>query len=178
MAFYAANVAGRVTATCLFFIKCYITRKGRSDTLKISIQIEPTQKDTEISITCNQLTPEIEKIIATLRILNQQMLVTKNDEAFILDVSKIIYVEAVERKTFVYTKEEYYESKLKLYEMEERLMECGFFRVSKSCLVQIRNIKSLKNDLNRKLRITLESGEQIMVSRQYADDIKRRLGVL
>lgn len=146
--------------------------------MKISIQIEPTQKDTEISITCNQLTPEIEKIIATLRILNQQMLVTKNDEAFILDVSKIIYVEAVERKTFVYTKEEYYESKLKLYEMEERLMECGFFRVSKSCLVQIRNIKSLKNDLNRKLRITLESGEQIMVSRQYADDIKRRLGVL
>lgn len=146
--------------------------------MKISIQIEPTQKDTEIAITCNQLTPEIEKIIATLRILNQQMLVTKNDEAFIIDVSKIIYVEAVERKTFVYTRDDYYESKLKLYEMEERLMECGFFRVSKSCLVQIRNIKSLKNDINRKLRITLESGEQIMVSRQYADDIKRRLGVL
>lgn len=146
--------------------------------MKISIQIEPMQKDTEIAITCNQLTPEIEKMIATLRILNQQMLVTKGDEVILLDVAKIIYVEAVERKTFVYTKENYYESKLKLYEMEERLMECGFFRVSKSCLVQIRNIKSLKNDINRKLRLTLESGEQIMVSRQYADDIKRRLGVL
>lgn len=146
--------------------------------MKISIQIEPMQKDTEIAITCNQLTPEIEKMIATLRILNQQMLVTKGDEVILLDVTKIIYVEAVERKTFVYTKENYYESKLKLYEMEERLMECGFFRVSKSCLVQIRNIKSLKNDINRKLRLTLESGEQIMVSRQYADDIKRRLGVL
>lgn len=146
--------------------------------MKISIQIEPMQKDTEIAITCNQLTPEIEKMIATLRILNQQMLVTKGDEVILLDVAKIIYVEAVERKMFVYTKENYYESKLKLYEMEERLMECGFFRVSKSCLVQIRNIKSLKNDINRKLRLTLESGEQIMVSRQYADDIKRRLGVL
>lgn len=146
--------------------------------MKISIQIEPMQKDTEIAITCNQLTPEIEKMIATLRILNQQMLVTKGDEVILLDVAKIIYVEAVERKTFVYTKENYYESKLKLYEMEERLMECGFFRVSKSCLVQIRNIKLLKNDINRKLRLTLESGEQIMVSRQYADDIKRRLGVL
>lgn len=146
--------------------------------MKISIQIEPMQKDTEIAITCNQLTPEIEKMVATLRILNQQMLVTKGDEVILLDVAKIIYVEAVERKTFVYTKENYYESKLKLYEMEERLMECGFFRVSKSCLVQIRNIKSLKNDINRKLRLTLESGEQIMVSRQYADDIKRRLGVL
>ena len=95
----------------------------------------------------------------------------------LIDVSKIIYVEAMERKTFVYTQNDYYESKLKLYEMEERLVECGFFRVSKSCLVHLRYIKSLKNDIDRKLRLTLESGEQIMVSRQYADEIKRRLGV-
>ena len=104
-------------------------------------------QDTEIQISCNQLTPEIEKILATLRILNQQLMVTKNEETHLLDVSKIIYIEAVERKTFVYTKEEYYESKLKLYEMEERLIACGFVRISKSNLVQLRMIKSLKNDL-------------------------------
>ena len=135
-------------------------------------------QDTEIQISCNQLTPEIEKIIATLRILNQQLMVTKNEETYLLDVSKIIYIEAVERKTFVYTKDEYYESKLKLYEMEERLLACGFFRISKSNLVQLRMIKSLKNDLDRKLRLTLENGEQIMVSRQYAEELKRRLGVI
>ena len=105
------------------------------------------------------------------------MMVTKQEETYILDVSKIIYIEAMERKTFVYTKDEYYESKLKLYEMEERLMQCGFFRVSKSCLVQLHNIKSIKNDIDRKLRLTLESGEQIMVSRQYAEEIKKRLGL-
>jgi DNA-binding LytR/AlgR family response regulator len=135
-------------------------------------------QDTEIQISCNQLTPEIEKILATLRILNQQLMVTKNEETHLLDVSKIIYIEAVERKTFVYTKDEYYESKLKLYEMEERLLACGFFRISKSNLVQLRMIKSLKNDLDRKLRLTLENGEQIMVSRQYAEELKRRLGVI
>lgn len=161
--------------------ECWRTHKWimeRMDILKIGINIEPGVQDTEITIACNQLTPEIEKIIATLRILNQQLMVTKEDETFILDVVEIIYVEAVDRKTFVYTKTDVYESKLKLYEMEERLMECGFFRVSKSCLVQLRNIKSLKNDINRKLRLTMESGEQIMVSRQYADEIKRRLGVM
>ena len=145
--------------------------------MKIAINIDPAVNDTEIQISCRQLTPEIEKILATLRILNQQMMVMKGDETYILDVTKIIYIEAMERKTFVYTQEDYYESKLKLYEMEERLMECGFFRVSKSCLVHLRYIKSLKNDVDRKLRLTLESGEQIMVSRQYADEIKRRLGV-
>ncbi len=145
--------------------------------MKIAINIDPAVNDTEIQISCGHLTPEIEKILATLRILNQQLMVTKGDETYILDVTKIIYIEAMERKTFVYTQEDYYESKLKLYEMEERLVECGFFRVSKSCLVHLRYIKSLKNDVDRKLRLTLESGEQIMVSRQYADEIKRRLGV-
>ena len=146
--------------------------------MKISINIDTSMQDTEIQISCNQLTPEIEKILATLRILNQQLMVTKNEETYLLDVSKIIYIEAVERKTFVYTKDEYYESKLKLYEMEERLLACGFFRISKSNLVQLRMIKSLKNDLDRKLRLTLENGEQIMVSRQYAEELKRRLGVI
>ena len=145
--------------------------------MKITINVNPEIQDTDISITCNQLSTEIERILATLRILNQQLMVTKDGETHILDVSEIIYVEAIDRKTFVYTTTELYESKLKLYEMEERLVECGFFRVSKSCLVHLKYIKSLKNDIDRKLRLTLESGEQIMVSRQYADEIKRRLGL-
>ncbi len=146
--------------------------------MKISINIQPGTPDTEIQISCKRLTPEIEQILATLRILNQQLMVIKDEETHILDVTKIIYIEAVERKTFVYTEEDCYESRLKLYEMEERLMEYGFFRISKSCLVHLRYIKSLKNDINRKIRLTLENGEQIMVSRQYAEEMKKQLGVM
>ena len=145
--------------------------------MKISIDIDPSKQDTEIHISCKSLTPEIEKIMATLRMINQQIMVEKEQETHILDVTKIMYVEAVERKTFVYTKEDCFESKLKLYEMEERLEESGFFRISKSCLVQLRRIKSLKNDMDRKIKLTLENGEHIIVSRQYAEDLKRRLGV-
>ncbi len=146
--------------------------------MKITIQIDEHMQDTEIAVTCNKLTPEIEKMLATLRMLDQQLMVTKEDENYLLDVAKIAYIEAVERKTFVYTEEDVYESKLKLYEMEERLCQSGFFRVSKNTLVHLRFIKSLKNDIARKLRLTLKSGEQIMVSRQYADEIKKRLGVM
>ena len=146
--------------------------------MKITIQVNENIQDTEIAVTCNKLTPEIEKMLATLRMLDQQLMVTKEDENYLLDVAKIAYIEAVDRKTFVYTAEDVYESKLKLYEMEERLCQSGFFRVSKNTLVHLRFIKSLKNDIARKLRLTLTSGEQIMVSRQYADEIKKRLGVI
>lgn len=145
--------------------------------MKISIQTDDYVKDTEIVITCNRLTPEIEKIMATLRILNQQLLVTKGDEAIILEVSQIIYIESVDRKTFVYTKDVVYESKLKLYEIEARLCESGFIRASKSCLIHLRHIKSLRTDIDRRIRVSFESGEQILVSRQYADELKNRLGV-
>ncbi len=145
--------------------------------MKISIDIDSTKQDTEILVSCKTLTPEIEKIIATLRMINQQIMVEKDQETFVLDVARIMFVEAVDRKTFVYTKTDCFESKLKLYEMEERLEESGFFRVSKSCLVQLRFIRSLKNDMDRKLKLTLENGEHLIVSRQYAEELKRKLGV-
>lgn len=91
--------------------------------MKISIDIDNTIQDTEIKVSCRTLTPEIEKIIATLRMINQQIMVEKDRETYVLDVAKIMYIEAVDRKTFVYTKEDCFESKLKLYEMEERLKD-------------------------------------------------------
>lgn len=146
--------------------------------MKIVINVDEKIDETEIHINCNRLTADIENVIATLRIINQQMPVIKEDENYLLDVNKISYIEALERKTFVYTENAIYESKLKLYEMEERLCRGDFFRVSKSCLVNLKFIQSLKKDVERKIRLTMKNGEQIMVSRQYADEIKQRLGVV
>lgn len=146
--------------------------------MKITIRTEAFLEETKVEIVCRELTQEVEELLATIRMMNQQITAEKDGEMHLVNAAKIVYIEAVERKTFVYTEEDVYESKLRLYEMEERLMNSGFLRISKSCLVQLKYIKSLKNDLNRKLRLTLESGEQIMVSRQYAEEIKKRLGVI
>jgi len=146
--------------------------------VKITIDIDNNNEETEINIKCKQITTDIENLIATLRIYNQQMLVIKNNENYLLDVNKISYIEVLERKTFVYTEDDIYESKLKLYEMEEKLCQSGFFRISKSCLVHLKYIKSIRNDVERKLRLTMKNDEQIIVSRQYADEIKKRLGVI
>lgn len=64
-----------------------------------------------------------------------------------------------------------FESKLKLYEMEEKLCGLGFFRISKSCLVNLKYIKTIRNDVERRIRITLKNGEHVIVSRQYAKGV-------
>ena len=145
--------------------------------MKIVIKIDENIAETEIQVSCKQLTEEVENMIATLRIMNEQMFVHKDQETYLLDVSRISYIESVERKSFVYTEDDVYESKLKLYEMEEKLCQLGFFRISKSCLLNLKFIRSIRNDVERRLRLTLSNGEQVLVSRQYAEEIKRRLGV-
>lgn len=145
--------------------------------MKIEIRVDSSVEETCISIACNRLTPELEKLISMVRIMEKQLVVTAGEETFILDVSAILYIEAVDRKTFVYTEDGIYESGLRLYELEEQLEEYGFFRASKSCLIQLHAIKSLKRDINRRIRVTVENGEMIIVSRQYVESLKRKLGI-
>ncbi|MCX4306886.1 MAG: LytTR family DNA-binding domain-containing protein [Acetatifactor sp.] len=145
--------------------------------MKIAIEIDEKYSDTEIRVGCRRLTPELEKMIAMLRMLEMQLTVEKDGVTYLLDVDKVLYVEAVERKTFVYTDEQVYESGLKLYELEQQLEDCGFFRASKSCLIYLKHIESLKADINRRIRVTMKNGEQIVVSRMYAEELRRRLGL-
>lgn len=145
--------------------------------MKISINIDPSLSDTEITVNCAAITAETESIIAALHMADNRLTVTKGGETHILDISKIAYIETVDRKTFVYTEKDCYESKLKLYEMDEQLCSGSFLRISKSCIVRLKYIRSLKAELDRRLRITLENGEQLIASRQYADELKKRLGV-
>ena len=146
--------------------------------MKIEINVDDKIEETCISISCKGLTPELQRMIAMMRILDKKLAAMRDGETFLLDVAEIIYVEAVDRKNFVYTKDGFYESGLRLYELEQQLEECGFCRVSKSCLVQLRAVRSLKSDINRRIRVTLDTGEVIIASRQYADEIKRRLGII
>lgn len=145
--------------------------------MKIEIDINEKYNDTEVLIRANKLDGDLERLVAMMRMVNMQIGVRKNDETYLLDTEKIFYIEAVERKTFVYTADEVYESDLKLYEIEQELLERDFFRISKQSIVNIRMIKSLKSDINRKIRITLRNDEQIVVSRMYSDELRRKLGL-
>lgn len=146
--------------------------------MKIEILVDEEAADLKISVTCRQLTPDVEKILAILRMMNHQLTAKKDSEIYLLDIAQIIYVESVDRKSFIYTAAEVYESDFRLYELEQQLGEYGFFRVSRSCLIHLQDIQSLKADINRKVRVTMSNGEQIIASRQYADELKKRLGVV
>ena len=71
-----------------------------------------------------------------------------------------------------------FDTALRLYEMEERLEGCDFLRVAKGCVVNFRRIASLRPEMNGRLVATMDNGEQVVISRQYAPDVRRKLGML
>ena len=145
--------------------------------MRIEIDIDERYTDTEVIVHARRLTRDVEKLVALLRMVNMQIGVRQGEETFLLDAERILYIETVDRRTFVYTEKETYESELKLYEIEQELLEHDFLRISKQTIVNIRAIKSLRADIDRKIRVTLKNGEQIVVSRMYSDELRRKLGL-
>ena len=145
--------------------------------MKINIDVDSKYEDICVDIHVPSLTPEVEKIISLMRMMDMQIAVKKCEETVLLDVGEILYIEAVERNTFIYTEKETYESSLKLYEFEQQLSEKDFIRISKQSILNLRKVKSLRSDINRKIRVTLVNDEQIIVSRMYSDELRNRLGV-
>ena len=145
--------------------------------MKIEIDVDDKYTDIGVRITAPTLTPEIERIVSLMRMMDLQIAVKKEDETILIDADQILYIEAVDRNTFVYTEGETYEADLKLYEFEQQLSERNFIRISKQSILNLRKVKSLKAELNRKIRVTLINGEQIIVSRMYSEELRKRLGV-
>lgn len=107
------------------------------------------------------LTRNIEKLVSMLRMMDMQLAVKKGEETVLIDTETILYIEAVDRKTFLYTQDDAYESDLKLFELEQELLEQNFIRISKQCIINLKMVKSLKADVNRKIRVTLQNGENL-----------------
>ena len=145
--------------------------------MKIHINQQDDIVETEITINCRNISPDIEKIISLLRVMDLKLTGTKDNQTYILDVAKILYIDTVDKKTFFYTKTEVYETTLKLYELEERLSINDFMRANKSCIINFNQIQSIKADLDGKLLVTVNNGEKLLISRQYATNFKVKLGV-
>lgn len=145
--------------------------------MKIIINENSGVEETEIVINCRHADEQILRICAGLRAFDKKVTGLIKEQTFLLNASDILYIETVDRKTFLYTDDKVFETPLKLYELEERLAGDDFIRATKSCVLNFEKIKSLRGDLGGRMLCTLENGETVAVSRQYAAVIKQKLGI-
>jgi len=146
--------------------------------MKITIKEDQTLQETEVIIHCHHTDEQILRLLSLLQTDNRKLTGSKNGNTFILETSKILYIDTVDKKSFFYTETDVYETPLKLYELEERLKGEDFFRASKSSIVNFRQIKSLRPEFGGRMILTLNNNEQLFVSRGYTAAIKQKLGLI
>ena len=145
--------------------------------MKITIQEKPDALEPEIAVICSKLTPELSNLISQIALFDHTIPGKIDGEVHFIPIKEVYYFEVMESKTFFYTKERTFETDLRLYQLEEKLANTAFARVSKSSIVNLKKIRSIRPDENSRLMATLLSNEKILVSRSYVPEIKKKLGV-
>ena len=143
--------------------------------MKITLNQDPSFAETEVIINCPRTDEDILRLVAMLRVYQKKLVGVKDGERHLLDVKDILYIDTADKKTFLYTEKAIYESALKLYELEDALRELDFLRAGRSAIVNFRKIKSIRPELGGRMLVTMDNGEQVYVSRQYAGELKEKL---
>ena len=92
-----------------------------------------------------------------------------------IPIAEILYFEADAEQVFAYTEKEIFQVRQRLYQVETLSSAAGIMRVSKSHLVNLRKIQSVRTALNSRLYAKMANGEEVLVSRKYAPIFKERL---
>ena len=128
-----------------------------------------------IEIGCHVRDGRINDIVRFVENLEGNISGTKGEKKYAIPVTEIFYIESVDNKVFLYTKDKVYETKQKIYEFESMLQEKYFLRVSKSMLLNLMKVEAIKPALNGRFSAVLRSGEQVIITRNYVPALKRAL---
>ena len=145
--------------------------------MKIIIEDVNPGEEEQVIIRCKKLDETVLKLISELKAGQKKLTGIKNGTITMIDSKNVYYFEVVDNKVFIYCKQNVYESKLKLYEIEENYDNTYFFRASKSIILNITKIKSITPAFSGRFEALLFNEEKIVISKQYVPELKKRLGL-
>jgi DNA-binding LytR/AlgR family response regulator len=145
--------------------------------MKIIIEEPDPGEEDRITIRCRDMNENLWKIISELKMGQKKIAGIKDGNITMIDPANVFYFEGVDNKVFLYCKQNVYETKRKLYEIEEEYRDTDFFRASKSVILNVSKIKSISPAYSGRFEALLYNGEKVVISRQYVPELKNKLGL-
>ena len=143
--------------------------------MKLETRKIPESEPETVEIRYHWITDEIQEIISFVKSRQGQLNAVRDGKRFEIPVVDLFYAESVDDRLFLYTAADSYEIRMKLYELEEMLRNQSFLRVSKSMIVNLMKITSVRPALNGRFLAVLKNGEEIIISRKYVPSLKNIL---
>jgi len=141
----------------------------------IKFEQDESCKDIEVKITYPVKDNEFERIVSLLKTLDVKIECTTENNVKLVNVSDIYYIESVENKTFVYCIKQNYQTKHRLYQLNEKLAAYGFVQISKYCIMNINKLDGFKPLFNSRFEAVLTNGARLHITRKYLPIIKKIL---
>ena len=129
----------------------------------------------EVIIRYRKINAAIEAIIEIAGGNRKKLAGVWEKQTIILKPEDIFYLESVDGTTFAYLCDKVAKVDKSLAELTLLLGSRGFFRCSKSMALNIHKISYLKSEPGNRIRATVENGEQVMISRKYAKQLRQIL---
>ena len=112
--------------------------------MKLTIEQSEEFDEPEITIKCGMMDDRLESIIRHIRLNMFSVTGVKDGVTKVLSLGEIFYFDSIDERTFIYLESDVYECSMKLYELEEQLAKAHFVRISKSCIVNIMKLDSVR----------------------------------
>lgn len=129
-------------------------------------QIKKTNEE-HIDIYYHEMSPEIKQVIALLEQSKHLTVKNHKGEQVVIKIESVLYFETVDKKLFAYQEKDVYQVMMSLSHVEATLSSIGFTRISKSHVVNVYAIESIKPEINMRVRAILSNGEYILINRGY-----------
>ena len=146
--------------------------------MKIKIEIDESLSEDEVLIRCRGLTEqvtEIQKAVSEVVNTSKRFVFYKGNTEYYLALEEILFFETDGDGINAHTRDNIYQTKYKLYELEDLLPGC-FMRISKSSIVNTNHIYSISRNLTASSVVAFAgTHKQVYVSRYYYKPLVNKL---
>lgn len=97
------------------------------------------------------------------------------EELYSVSCEHVLYFETLQDKLFVHTGSKIYEAKKRLYELEE-LLPNQFVRISRSAIINLKQVEFYSPLANGLMKVTFYNGEETYISRKYLKLLRAKIG--
>lgn len=146
--------------------------------MKIQIELNPELTEEEIVIRCPMLSDKITKMQQALSEIDsqcQKIMLYQEETEYYLELDDILFFETGLKCIEAHTAKEIFQTKYKLYELEEFLP--GYFmRISKSAILNTNKVYAINRNITASSVVEFQNThKQVYVSRNYYKPLKHKL---
>ncbi len=131
-------------------------------------------KPLTVTIEYPEYTESVGDLVKRIESFDIRFSAFSEDRRMQIAMSDVYYLENVDRKVFLYTRNDVFRLDASLQELVKITEDTDLVRISRTCIMNVSHITEIKQLKNSHLEAKLDNGERLIVSRKYLHDIKRR----